>query len=96
MTIRARDYHHLDVQAYVAAMRSATIATRQELEVAVDAAVESVVRQRLPPDVTAAEAATEIEAAISFDVNLRRIDVRRGCRTPEDYATAMADRLDAR
>jgi hypothetical protein len=92
-----RDFpKHLDVQAYVAAMRSATIATRQELEVAVDAAVESAVRQRLPPDVTAAEAATEIEAAVAtvreeYRKSLVIVDLREFPGPPDEVALPASE-----
>jgi hypothetical protein len=34
-------------------------------------------------------------AVITFDERLRRVDLRQGCRTPDDYAMAIARRLEA-
>jgi hypothetical protein len=32
-------------------------------------------------------------AVVTFDADRRRIDVRKDCRTPADYATAIAARV---
>jgi hypothetical protein len=93
-----RDFpRHLDVQAYVAAMRSATIATQQELEIAVDAAVESAVRQRLPRGVDAADAQTAVESAVAvareeYRRNRIIVDLRDFPGPPDEVALPATER----